>query len=91
MSLIIAAVSGKGLATVYLAADHAEDDDIGQARPSHNAAPLRPSQDPLFDFLQFQRNFKLYRAMSGTRIRIISESRSGSPPQSEKPEDLGGL
>jgi hypothetical protein len=71
MSLIIAAVSGKELATVYLAADHAEDDDIGQARPSHNAAPFRPDQDSLFDFLQFQINFKLYRAMLGTRIRII--------------------
>jgi hypothetical protein len=38
------------VATVHLAADHAEDDDIGQARPSHNAAPLRPNQNSLFSF-----------------------------------------
>jgi hypothetical protein len=48
MSLIIAAVSEKELATVNLAADHAQDDDISQTRPSHNAAPLRPNQNPLF-------------------------------------------
>jgi hypothetical protein len=55
MSIIIAAVSGNELATVYLTANHAQNDDIGQTRPSHNAAPLRPNQ---VSFLIFY-NFKL--------------------------------